>query len=34
MDDGVKAKIMEVKNAAEARGLYPLVLLTKIDLFC
>ena len=34
MDDGLKAKIMEVRKEADARGLYPLVLLTKIDLLC
>ena len=34
MDDGLKAKIKEVRKEADVRGLYPLVLLTKIDLFC
>ena len=34
MDDGLKAKIKEIRKEADERGLYPLVLLTKIDLLC
>ena len=34
MDDGLKTKIKEVRKEADVRGLYPLVLLTKIDMLC